>query len=165
MGIWSCAWETEAQIRTSLIKEVLRFCQHVYTRVFCRCGTQSWNTRWNRSHSLSVFSSLALHWNSLTSARNFDQQGKFHLHCCKIPLVRQLRMHLLMDLHKRSCDIYTLTLWDCDSNFGETGSYISRPFQLRSMQWWGNTVNNLKSFYKWHLKMPLGLGKEDRTFI
>lgn len=131
---------------------------------------QMWHTvlkhmRWNSSHSLSVFSSLALRWNNLTSARNFDQQGKFHLHCCKIPLVRQLRMHLLMDLHKRSCDIYTLSPWDCDSNFGKTGNYISRPFQLRSMQWWGNTVNNLKSFYKWHLKMPFGPGKEDRTFI
>lgn len=29
-------------------------------------------------HGLSVFSGLALHWNNLISARNFDQQGKFH---------------------------------------------------------------------------------------
>lgn len=84
----------------------------------------------------------------------------------KNPSVHRLRMHLLMDRHNKTSDIYTLTPWDCSSNFGEAESYISRTFQLRNKQWWGNTVNNLlKSFSKWHLKMPLGQGREDNTFF
>lgn len=57
--------------------------------------------------------------------QEFWSTGKVPLRCCRVPLVRQLRIHLLMDLHERTCDICTVTPWDCSSNFGETGSYIS----------------------------------------
>lgn len=32
------------KIKSELVKEVLHFCQHVYMRGFCRCGTRPWHT-------------------------------------------------------------------------------------------------------------------------
>lgn len=136
----------------------LSACQHL--RGFCSLERLKGG---NCSHSLSEFSILVLHGSNLTSARSFHQQGKFH--CVAKSILCISSECTCCWIYTRRLMIFTLSPPGTAAVILERQSNISRTFYLRIMQWCGNTVNNLlKSFCQWHLKMPLGQSREDRTF-
>lgn len=63
----------------SLIKKALLFWYHICTKSFWDVAHSLEGLQvGNCTYSLPRFLSLSLHWSNLTSARNFQQQGKFH---------------------------------------------------------------------------------------
>lgn len=93
----------------SLIKKVLLFRYHICIKSFWDAAhsLEGLKVR-NCTHRLPRFSSLSLHWSNLTSARNFQQQEKFHYAAVQSLLCISTKC-VCWWIHRRRLMIFTLS--------------------------------------------------------